>query len=273
MKKLYLQIMIVIIIFIVISCEQLPSDDNIHIIKSSYPIELMDIANINENFEEFEFVKKDWQEHKEIIEDDWNYDRISWDVSLRDDKIIVSTELYYKRFRFDLDNGYFISENIGEFGGKIDFVDNDGTIYTIVSDCNPIYMFSINDDIYILEGLFHISLVRGNIYKLNNVDGKWEVEKIIDLGGIPRAYTIDKNNVYIFTTVKVDENDNGYYCISKILKLTISEEDIEIHPVTETSLLFSNSMVKKGNELYIGAKGGLAIVNLNNNKIKFYTKK
>ena len=278
MKKIHSMIMIIVIIFISVSCNRSESnDDVIFDVKLSYGI---DIVSGNEEdallAERFEFNKKDWKEkkltEKSIKEMPFDY----WDVYLENDKVMVATALYYNRFRFDTDNGYFLSKNCGEHGGKIDFIGNDGTSYTILN-CNPLHMFSINGDIYLLEGLLHMSTTRGSLYKLTNTEEKWEGKKIADIGGKPIAFTIDKGNIYIIADSINFEYEEGRFLYDerdyKILKVLISEEDTEVQILTRAITLYANSMVKKDNMLYIGLTVGLATVDLNNNKVRFYVKR
>jgi len=271
MKKFYISIVVIATLFATFSSSQAQSSE----IKLSQP---MDIGEGCKNIDiaKFEFVEKDWFEKKLIEDADWQRDDNSWDVYLESNKIMVSTAIYYNRFKFDIDGGYFLSENHGEFGGKIDFIGNDGVNYTVLK-CNPRYMFSIDNEVYLIEGLSHFG-AHGNLYKLSYIKDKWESEKIYDFNGYPESYIIDQKNIYIIVDT-IEYIYDGNYAVSsndysEIIKIPIFAEDIEIqHLLKIPSLSINiNSMAKKGNMIYIGHTGGLVIVNLKNNEVKFYTK-
>ena len=190
---------------------------------------------------------------------------------MENNNIMVVPAVYSKSFRFDTDDGYFLSENNGEFGGKIDFIGNNGVSYTVL-ERNPHYMFSINDDIYVLGGLAHMTFAVGYIWKLSNINGKWEEEREVELGGDPQVYTIYKGEIYIIVYTRAYDNP-GDLGMSELIKVTIAEENIEVQQLVKTITLPTNSMIAKDHMLYVGLRGGLAIVNLKNNNIRFYTKK
>ena len=283
-KKVSFIIIIITLIVVVSSCNlqsTTPNYNTVSKIESTYPTESESIKSDNNeylNYEKFEFRIDEWQE-KTTISDEYNQynlpiDKV-WFLHLEDDKIMIEPTPNYRPldFRFDVEDGYFLSENNGEFGGKIDFINNDGITYTVL-ECRPIEMFSINNDIYLLDGISHMGYVVGHLYKLGNTNGKWEVEKELDLGGVPDIYLIDKTDIYII--IYFNYNDDGNRIIgSKIIKISTENNDIKMQEIVET-VAFHNlvcSMVKKDNMLYIGLAGSIATVDLNSKEIKFYTKK
>ncbi|MCL1866690.1 MAG: hypothetical protein FWF82_04705, partial [Oscillospiraceae bacterium] len=78
--------------------------------------------------EPFEFNIDDWEQVDSVRDCyywDEDYTEDSWSVSLEDDKIII--EQYYTdwkepRFEFNVEKGYLIGENYGEFGGRLYFI-------------------------------------------------------------------------------------------------------------------------------------------------------
>ena len=123
--------------------------------------------------EKFEFIASEWQ--KREVPNDVGFLGIggpciseifpnnSWNVHIVDDRVMVSKSVNrFNRFRFDLESGYFISENFGRHGGQIEFVGEDGERYTVV-ECNPRSMFSVNGAVYLIEGSHHRGMGRGYI--------------------------------------------------------------------------------------------------------------
>jgi hypothetical protein len=267
-KNILMIIGIVMVAYSITACAKFQAnDDIIYETKISYPINFESVNS--DNIEKFEFKKSEWEEIEDIEKN--SQDGNSWRTYLENNKIMVSSQQYISslEFRFDVDNGYFISENNGEFGGKIDFIGNDGASYTVV-ECYPKEMFSINDDIYLLSGL----TFGGSLYKIINIDGRWDVKKEVDLGGSPYTYMIDKNDIYMIIYTKNYDFETGIETrYSKIIKISTVNNNIEVQNLIDTIVLFANTMVKEDNILYIGIDGSIAIIDLNNNEIKFYTKK
>ena len=292
-KKVFLAIsfVFVVIFFTIFFIKQL-LDDTAYIIEYSYYLD-HESAIENEGIEKFKFNKKEWEE-KIISDEEAKYnleDSNIWKVSLENDKIMVSTiptqnfevnpsqQYRLNPLRFDMDDGYFISkhdEDYEDIGGKIDFIGNDGLVYTVSKYVTPLAIFSINDSIFLLDGMSYRSSDRGNLYKLSKSDGKWGIKKGINdvyLDGYPYQYMIDKSDIYIIVYNRIYDNYHNFINSSKIIKISIEDDEMDMQEIIKIVFLPATSMAKKGNMLYIGIEGSVAIVDLKNNEIKFYTKK
>lgn len=292
-KKVFLSLNVIIIIFAITSCTQ-KSDDIAYKVKYSYFLDHESTtANENENVKKFKFDKKEWEE-KIILNEETEYgsdDGNIWEVSLKDNKIMISSiqkqisevnpsqQYGANLLKFDVDDGYFVSKNdedYGGLGGILDFVGNDGVSYTISKHLNTLIIFSINDDIFLLEGMSYRSHDRGYLYKLSNFDGKWEIKGLINevsLGGYPYQYMIDKSDIYIIVYERMHDNYIRATNTSTIIKISTSSGDMKMKEIVKTVFMPTSSMAKKDNTLYIGLAGSIAEVNLSNNEIKFYVKK
>ena len=298
MKKIYLLVFICLCICVIFSCQSIKNKEdsklNVEVILSQ-PID--PVAGIEKpETEKFEFTPKEWQKRKLLSSTDKNlfelYPDNDWNVSIENDKIMVSKLVNrYNKFKFNVDgkkyftSGNFVSENLGEFGGKIDFIGDDGISYTVLK-CSPISMFSIDGDIYLIEGSNNRSMGIGNLYKIdvgyykdeNNVYvPKWKADKLIKLNGYPSGFCINNTDIYI--TIVLPNQGEDY--VSEIVKISLKDSLNSIDKYMEIKKLMTisntsisgNSMVEKDDIVYIGLTYGLMTVNLNNKKIQLYTKK
>jgi hypothetical protein len=134
---------------------------------------------------------------------------------------------------------------------------------------NPRAIFTIDDRIYLLQGLAHLGGARGSLYNLVQVDNRWEAIHVADLGGTPEAFVIESNIVYL--TVFTRGNLG-----SKILKITFNDDGVNVETLIENSFslgIYATSVIKKDNLLYIGLIGGLAVFDLDSNELILYEKR
>ena len=277
MKKIYIMLLSFLISCILISCEEIDNiienEADVRVILST-PIDPVGGVENPEN-EKFEFISAEWQ--KREIPNDLSISSViemvpanNWDVHIVNGKVMVSRIANrFDRFRFDLEDGYFISENRGV--RRIDFIGEDGINYTVV-ECNPRRMFSINGAIYLIEGTHDRGVGWGNIYRLVQIDGKWQTDKKVDLGGYPLASYIQGGYIFLFIELpNIVEGDQA----SEIIRISLLDQDMKVERLLNTYMYHSmgaNSMVKKDNVVYIGFTYGLVTINLDNDEIQFYTK-
>ena len=292
-KRIILTTAIILVTVLTVSCKLLPNNNNTYSTVTSCKTDVKTtefVDNIDKettepvsDIEKFEFVKSEWDEI--ILEEGTEYNlydkNILWGVKLENDKIMVSAAhkiYWYGDVRFDVEDGYFFGEMVDnvtlegeEYIGKLDFIGNDGTSYTVV-ECNPRYMFSIGDDIYLLEGRW-VLYPSGHLYKLGKIDGKWTVEKAIDLEGYAYGCVmVDDKDIYIMVT---PHDETSSMLTAKIVKFSTKDDEMEMQKLLRTTTLYkASSIAIKDNVLYLGMVDSIATVDLNNNsEIKFYVKK
>ena len=217
----------------------------------------------------FEFNLDDWEQVNEIRETYYVGEaevKDQWVIFKEDDKLMVSEfpddNETPDGFRFDVDDGYFIGTDHGEFGGNLAFFNN-GIGTTVLNNCNPQAIFSINNKLYMFEGCSH-GVGRGALYSLTKSGGKWKTTLEEDFGGEPQAFVVENNTVYVVI--------NTYN--SKILKLTF-EGGLKIETLIQNDFRFgvyATSAVKEDNLIYFGLMGGLAIFDLDSNELGLYSK-
>lgn len=164
--------------------------------------------------------------------------------------------------KFFLREGFFIGRNGGEFGGELTFYpDGDITKKYKVMNGDIIGFYRIKGDIYVLEGLAHLGLSNGSIFKLERIGDKWTSEQIIDLNDAPYAFAMVKQDIIYLVTCR------------KLLK--IEKERIE-EVIVDNAFwegLYPNSIIIMNNKAFIGMRGGIAKVDLKTKKISWLTNK
>jgi hypothetical protein len=152
--------------------------------------------------------------------------------------------------------GTIIGTDVGEWGGELFFRSiSGGTItYTIIRE-NVVEIFRYNGSIYVLTGLYHLPL--GKLVKLEYSEEKWVVDFTIELESRPYVHTIFDDYLYIVTGDGITIFDGNN------LKRIISGNWRFLIPQT----IYINNEV-----IAIGLKGCLAIINKENNNIRYYRK-
>lgn len=154
--------------------------------------------------------------------------------------------------------GTIIGTNGGEWGGELFFRSTYGgyDTYTIILD-NVVDIFWYKGSIYVLTGLSHLGVSRGNIVKLKLSEHKWEIDFTIELDSYPYVQTMFDDYLYIVT---------GY-------GITIFDGNIINEIIKGTWRYLSPQSIYMNNEIIaIGLRGCIAIVNKDNNKIEYYQK-
>lgn len=162
-----------------------------------------------------------------------------------------------KASELKFNNGLLIGTDHGEWGGKLSFKTDENEIE--IKDGNIFSVFELKGDIYFIQGLAHGSINYGEIYKLEYSNNKFNYKKIIELPDEPEVFTIINDKIYIATFEHF---------------LIIKDWNIEYKVKGFWDSLYPNSLiVENGNVIYIGIRGGIVRININENDIKLYTKK
>lgn len=177
------------------------------------------------------------------------------DVAYRnyDYRNIKGTQLPFKiapkhgrQVNLKIKNGWLVGFDKGEFGGGLYWFNDKGTEHKRITSGNIKNLFEINGEIYVTEGLAHITISRGQIFKVKEENNKWKVEKKIDLPNAPYSTTLTKDNEFLIVTSK------GLLKVNK---------DFEIETLVEEGFwryyLYPNSILIKGQDIYIGMRGGI----------------
>ena len=154
-------------------------------------------------------------------------------------------------------NGILAGYDHGEFGGAISFIAYDRSEYKLIND-NFKGFYAVDDRVFVLAGLSHMFIDRGSIYEIYFSDGKWQAERVIDLGSCPESYLLVGETLYLATNRALHVVEN-----CKISKsVAIEESWVGLHP---------NSLIVADSKLYMGVRGGMVSVGLDDRKVSWYS--
>jgi len=188
-----------------------------------------------------------------------------WNVLLENDEIVITTlsNTENNEMHFDVKGGRFIGKNLGEWGGSLKFSRGLGSYYVLRS-CNPVGMFVLENDLYLLEGISHLMIFDGNIYRIHYNGKRWEVDdsETYTLKASPKALLLSENMVYVVTdtTITKIQKEDGILSIEVLLE-------------AEFLNLGNYSIVKKDNVLFLGMCGAILTFNLDTDETQWLVPK
>lgn len=187
-----------------------------------------------------------------------NHSAHEFAVSKAGDSLLITDWKYDTRTRLVLSNGRLEGMNRGEWGGYLKFYPKDTTIKpTTVYSGNVQCVFRFNHEIYFLEGLAHMSLNDGALYKVDTTQVPFKAEQVADLNDAPQTYTVRNDSLIIVTYNRLYVYAHGK--ADTVLKNTF------------WASLYPNSIVCDRFPLYyLGMRGGLAQVNIRSRKLVFF---
>ncbi|MFD0751572.1 hypothetical protein ACFQZS_15575 [Mucilaginibacter calamicampi] len=157
-----------------------------------------------------------------------------------------------------LSNGTLVGIDNGEWGGQLLFKPNDGKKKNIeVHKGNIKFIFRYRDKIYFIESLAHLSISEGALFQLIPAKNGFSTTKLIDFGDAPLAFTIFNNKFLIATY-------DNFYTVSNFKKQLVVEKAF-------WDGLYPNSLaVLNDKDVFIGMRGGVAMLDLTTGSLKFY---
>ena len=193
----------------------------------------------------------------ELDIDDWydaNWSGNAGYLYVSNDSVRLSlTPVIYNELHFDTPSGHICGSNYGEFGGSLEYFSEDGWLYTISSDINPVAIFSYKEDIYLLDGLAHF-VSSGRISRLVMKDGCYSIVDSVELGAAPEAYFYDeKNDSFLVVTSK------------SIIEATCSQNEIQVKILAEIPNmggLNPSSIVRHENLIYVSMRRAVLTFNI-----------
>lgn len=205
----------------------------------------------------------------ELDIDDWydaNWSGNAGYLYVSNDSVRLSlTPINYNKQYFDTPSGHICGSNYGEFGGSLEYFGEDGLMYTISSDINPVAIFSYKEDIYLLDGLAHLGMSSGRISRLVIKDGRYSIVDSVELGAAPEAYFYDeKNDSFLIVTNK------------SIIEATCSQNEIQVKILAEIpnmSGLYPSSIVRHENLIYVSMRRAVLTFNIETKEAFFYINK
>ena len=178
-------------------------------------------------------------------------------IRLRNNKIEVFSTPKIKNSELKFNDGILIGSNHGEWGGELVYKTDEKEIK--IKEGSIISIFKLNNKIYFLQGLAHLSINYGEIYELNYSKEKFSYRKVMDLTDEPQVFKIFNDRIYMAT-------------FSNFIIINNWKIESKINGFWES--LYPNSLIiQNKNQLFMGIRGGIVEITINNKIVKLYTKK
>ncbi len=218
-----------------------------------------------------EFIEKNWK-HKPIPQSQSK----QWEATNQSEKewrvFKVNNQLFFDKNKrkknskervtqINVNDGVLYGVDAGEWGGKLYWQSNSGQEKYDIATGNFKQFIKDNDDVYILEGLAHLSSSTGKIWRISAKD-KWTAEEYLDLEDAPYAAVVDNSgNAYVVTS-------------QKLLKISLKNKVVStLYSDMFWWGMYSNSIEMMNDAtLVIGMRGGIVKVSLKKNEIVWLTK-
>lgn len=151
-----------------------------------------------------------------------------------------------RQVNLKVDTGWLVGFDKGEWGGNLFWFNEDGSNYQKIAFGNIKNLFAIDGQIFVTEGLAHLSMSDGQIFKVEKKNNEWSIEKKVDLPDAPYATTLTKDNEFLIVTSK------GLLKVNKEFKIEtlIAEGFWSIY-------LYPNTILVEGQNIFIGMRGGV----------------
>jgi len=188
-----------------------------------------------------------------------NHSNNAFSVDLKNGKLKITQFEHKKTTELNLKTGKLKGTDRGEWGGKLEYIPSKASEKTIdIKKGNIKFIFQLNNQIYFIEGLAHLSINKGALFKLENQGGDFRYSKVLDFDDAPEALAIKNNKLFIAT-------HSGFCSVDKKLKKKLAFKDMF------WAGLYPNSIaVVSEREVYVGMRSGYLKLNLKNKSIKFY---
>ncbi|QHL87507.1 hypothetical protein GU926_08675 [Nibribacter ruber] len=201
----------------------------------------------------------------------YNLDSSDWQVFIKDNLVLATSDRYFKpeSLPFGLPkgcssdfggrqtivsfpDGYLVGFDKGEWGGALGWFDKKGKECLKISDDQVVKIVRVDDQVFAIEGLAHLSTSRGSLLRIYKKGGKWQVEKYLGLPYAPEGLGVDSNkNLIVITS-------------NNLIKV---RKDKSIEVLIKDGFwsygLYPNSLIIKDDVAFIGMRKGVLKYNLN----------
>jgi len=177
-------------------------------------------------------------------------------ITLENNVITRASEYQHHEDVLRTAKGRIVGANKGEWGGSVRFIPRFGAGYTLIND-NFCGFYVINDRVFALTGLAHLTLDFGAIHELSYKNGKWTAQIILDLESEPKAYIVVDETLYVVT--------------GKDLLIVKNDEIVKSIPGRNGWFAaYPNSIVVADSTLYMGLRHGMFAIDLECGDLRRY---
>lgn len=172
--------------------------------------------------------------------------------------LIIKDELRKDSSLLVIDGGKLIGKNRGEWGGSLIFrADSDTIKPRKICNGNIVDILKLGDQVYVVEGLAHLSFNDGSLYKLEIMPDTIIYEEVLKFNNAPEAISVCDNRFLIAA-------HNSFYIVENNQNELIFED-------TFWNNLYPNSIACIDNQnVYVGIRGGIVKLDIDNRKMTFY---
>jgi hypothetical protein len=164
---------------------------------------------------------------------------------------------------YDLPNGTLVGYDRGEFGGSLEFFqDNKSKYITIMSGVCVKKIFEYHNKLYFVDGLAHMDYSGGSMYRIDTTNDSIKCTKVLDIDDSPEAIAIYNDKIYMAT-------DAGFFVLNDYFLNSMSMK--RYFKDAFWYALYPNSVaVLDDSNVYLGVRGGIVKLNLERKKMKVY---
>jgi hypothetical protein len=199
-------------------------------------------------------------QHPENNTSEWsklNYSLLDFKVGYNNGNIEI-VKASFSVNELIIPNGKLIANDNGEWGGSLIFKPNSIFKKSIeIKKGNIKYVFRFNNEIYFLEGLTHLSISEGGLYKIESNGHNLIYKKLLEFEDAPEAYGILNDTLLI-------ASHKSFYFVHDLRKELIFKD-------TFWKSLYPNSiLVRDIRNIYLGIRSGYVKIDLKEKEIKYY---
>jgi hypothetical protein len=261
------------LIFLVISLSTF-GQENLTFLKNwkSYPVPTTD--EVENNMQEYNHSENNWAvyfDEDEIRVDDIRNYKIDTRTKLpfiirqsNSNMINISAPLAGLIDAIEVEDGYLVGFNRGEWGGELYWFSKNGKERYEISGHQIVQFIERDNKIYAIEGLAHLRLSGGSIIEIKKQKRQWVAKEFLKLSTAPRAIQLDSKGNFIvvtFGTNRSFDKKSGSVNINAIPGLFSIDRNSNIDTLVKGAMwgdyLYPSSMVIQNDVVYIGMRRGV----------------
>jgi hypothetical protein len=192
--------------------------------------------------------------------DEWfelNHSRNEFKVSVDKEVVKISKVGQGSNAFLEIDGGQLIGTDRGEWGGMIEFLPKGTKEKKLIKEGNVNFIFSYKNQIYFMEGLAHLSINEGAMYRLDINKGMFSYEKVIEFEDAPEAIAVVGDSIFI-------ASHKSFFLVNNLNKELVFKDLF-------WSGLYPNSIAIIDNKnIYVGHRGGFTKLDIDKKEIHFF---
>ena len=168
--------------------------------------------------------------------------------------------------KFEESGILYTGTNNGEWGGTLTVTQNGST--KVLMEGNIVQLTPVLDGLYVFEGLAHLGSSRGSVHIIHNRNKPNTPEKLTLLPDAPIVITQDKSRLDYQPILIV-----GNKGIMRVLPSPFEALEILYWDAFWSHKMKPTSIAKYGNSYLVGLPHGVAVIQANSKKARFFAEK